>query len=869
MEITENAIFTPPNRSMNMKDAKGNNSVNPLLSALDRWMDNTVYLSASGGSTDYSSDESVAGSALSTVGRSMGLPSVQSSFDQSVQTSVEESIQQIYDTRELRKPKLSSRKLFNKNRPLSIRERLMQGEFRQQSEEGRKSPNEPASAKGIQVHNMNDSLCATGIPSAKTPKLWNRFKSKRRTKVEPEISMQGIPSYQPIKDDISVVTESVFPDLTSIPEAKAVARTDSAAESHASGVVETETLTKESSDLACNKKLQLSLPEKNMNPLAGDDDLVSTQGYEAFFTHSLQNSRSKLSAKLSFLPWVKSELADVKVVSTKSATDSLAREENARAAEGEIGIEAPGERDSNKVEKSNIPTNLPLSRNQKFDESQDLKWEEDKGKGERDNRKAGIFPRSFNPLKRSASKKSGKTATVCFSKDTKFNVLRSAWKGEPRTNAVSCGRSTAETCSLTCSTKLLDSQENECKGAPQKSSTQECSSPQTTVSASQGSNKMKDTSFKPAQLLAQSPPKCIPLIMQKSEPCSPDDKMKTKGRSLQRKEKSVRSAPAQQKRRMTGFLRKRLSQEVESPQTGQSASTSTESVPSATQATSSILPNIGDHQDKNAIVHREHKSKYNESHKSDNNIASIWCCACTTGRGNESTPKSMASSKIRASPTAEQEVSTGSPKAPAPTVSSPRNSSPAVKRLVASLKKSDKEIITARRGNLSPRKSLLDATTAVESKKAAKQKSPLAKKTAHYTAKINARGKNETKTHHPVLTKPPHLKQDANGFQEMILQMIKKKRLGSSAELRYRQSPLLDSSPENGSTPKSAARFTSGSRSSRKKGWTVSDEKRILQAMNNVQMRLKELEATGDDVHENETEEVRAQGQGCWMGSCF
>jgi hypothetical protein len=1057
------------NKSVNMKDAKRNvpsnkSVMSPLLSTLDRWIDNTVHPSASGGSTDYSSSsdehgfqsedetitfieedesaftsnyssvgskldrtscharraspmypESVADTTFSAVDRSiqssiepsvqssMGGSSTQSSVEQSVQSYVEASVQQIYDTRELRKPKLSSRELFDKNRPSSIRERLMQGENRQLSEELHKSPNETGSAKGRQVP-LNE-IVTRGGPTAKKPKIWNKLKSKKWTKKAKKRSMHGSPSYEPSQDDRSEVTESVVPDVTTSPEAKAVVRTDSFAKSHASGGAETETLTKESSDLACYKNPQLSLPEKSMNPLSGDDDLASTQGYEVTFEDSLQAWKSKLSAKLSFLPWVKSEqerrLAEVKVVSKKSATDSLAREGNSRAAEGEIEKKIT-KRNSNKVVKSTIPANLPIPPSQKPDESQDLKQEEGKGKGEGNIRKADTVlsfarPRSFNPLQRSANKKSGKTANVSFSKDTKSKALQSASKGKPKTGSVISG-GTVETCSTShSSTKLLGSQEYECNGAPLKSSTQECSSP---------------------QVLEQPPPKRIPIITQKSETCSstqgtmdlptnrevggncneqedklveialvphpitcdvePDDKIQTKGRSLQRKENNVRSGPAR-KRRTFGFLRKRLSQEVKPRQTRQRASTefvpsttqatsssmpivgdhqdnnstvdredkstsneshktnnnldlscysastvrrgnastpdnttpsnigtsprktlskgvksrqsgqraSAASVSSATQATSSSVPIVGDHQDNNSIFDREDKSKSNERHKTNNNLDISCDSASTVRRGNEFTPNNMTSSKIGASPTAEQRASTRSPKAPASTVSSQRNASPAAKRLVASLNKSDKNMMATggRIRSLScavpttpTRKSLLVAGTAV----AAKQRSPLAKKAAHYTEKINARRKDETKDDHPVLTKPPYVKQEANELQEIVNHIKKKKLLeiqksrskdstssDSSPELRW-QNSLLGSSPENGSTPKSAARSKSGSRSSRKKDWTVSDEKRMLQAMNKVvQRRLKELEVTGDDVHDESQTEVKAQDQGCWMGSFF
>jgi hypothetical protein len=228
----------------------------------------------------------------------------------------------------------------------------------------------------------------------------------------------------------------------------------------------------------------------------------------------------------------------------------------------------------------------------------------------------------------------------------------------------------------------------------------------------------------------------------------------------------------------------------------------------------------------------------------------------------------MPSSKIGAGPTAEQKVSTGSPKAPASTVSSPINASPAAKRLVASLKESDKEKTTTRRGNLSPLYSchsglLLDATTTFESKQAAKKLSPLAKKTAHYTAKINAREKDETK-------------EVSNEIQKVkeLLQIPKSKRmdppaLESLAELYGRHSSLLEISPEKGPTPKSAASITSGSRTSRKKGWTGSDEKRMLQAMSEiVQQRLKELEVTRDGVRVAEGD-VKEQELGLWMRSFF
>lgn len=1018
-----------------MKDAKRNTPFHTLLSVLDRWIDRP----ASGGSTDCSSnedeDETITfieedGSAFyinsSTIGTkldrislharkaspahsavgqsiqsymgssaqsSMSRSSAQSSFEQSVQSSVEESsiqqsIQQIYDTREWRRPILMSQKRFDKNRRESIRERLMQGENRRQSEEGRKSTNEAASAKGIQLP-MND-IFATGVSSAETPKLLNNYKSKRWTKDAKKRSIHNIPScipsYESILDDISVVTGSVSPDMNTILGAKAVVGTDSAAKSHASGGFEAETFTEGSSDLACNKKLQLSLPEKNTNPLSGDadlastqacelvfenslhtsksskfsilpsvksefaevkvvskksatdslareessrsaesgiekdvterdslpggddddlastqgcglvfgntlhdskssmlsflpwvksefaevkvvrkkrvidelvreensraaegeiekdgterdslsgdDDLASNQGRERGLENSLHNSKSKLPSKLSFLPWVKSEFEEVKAVSKKSATDSLAREEDLRVAEGEIEKEVTeralnraakstipaylpiSQRDSNRAVKATIPANLPVPLSQRPDKSQTLKREADKRTGERDNRKADIVPcltmrRSFNPLKRSARKKSGKT-TGCFSNDPKSEAPRSVSKGKPKKSpAFSMG--SVETCSTSHGSTLpSDSQENKCKGTPQKHSTQEYSYPQTTVSAAQGRNKMK-----PAQSLEQPPRKCVPLTTQKSELCGPiqetmdkpvneeiganrkeqegklvkialvphpittdvelDDKIRAKGSSLQRKEKSVRFAPAQ-KRRMFGFLRKRSSQEVKSPQ-GKRASTSAESVPSVTQATSSIMPIVDDHHDNNSIVDREFKSKSNECHKTNEcyNFESSWYSASTVRRENKPTPKDMTPSKIGATSTVS---------------SLGKSSSAAAKQLVTRLQKFDKEI-------------------------AAKPMSPLVEETAHYlpTAKISARGKEETKADDPVLF--PYLKQEADELQEMIT------------------------------------------------------EKRMLQAMSEVvQLRLKELEFTGDNVRENEAD-AKAKAQGGWMDSFF
>ena len=259
--------------------------MNPLLSVLDRWIDaNASNRSASVGSTDCSSnddedetitfierDGSASSSNPSTIGTkldrisfhargarptyiesidrsiqssmgpsaqsSMGRSSAQSSPEQSVQ---EASIHQMYDTRELRKVKLTSRKLFDKNRSGSIRERLIQAKNRQQSEEGRKTKTKKNAVKETQLP-MN-GIFVMGTSSARKPEISNKYKSKRWTKGANKRSMQNmIPSW--------VVTESVLPDLTIILEEKAVMGTDhSTAKSYVSSGVETETPTKESAD---------------------------------------------------------------------------------------------------------------------------------------------------------------------------------------------------------------------------------------------------------------------------------------------------------------------------------------------------------------------------------------------------------------------------------------------------------------------------------------------------------------------------------------------------------------------------------------------------------------------------------------------